>query len=574
MNTSAETVGAGRRLGAAGELARCEPSLESVEAPKICLMRFVLALSALLIIFLDSTLPVRFAALTYVSLLVYTLYSGYLLLLAEHTGENPSSAAATWIDVACYSVFIAVSGGAGSIFFFFFFFSILVASFRDGFASGFRVALASALLYSVVAYFASSEPALELSRFLLRPVYLLILGYMIAVWGGSELTMKRRLALLRTMSRTANPRFGVDHTVGAFMEEIRGYFDADTCLLVTQSDETMEYSLRRADRYKADRAATPECVVGGIGCQLTSLMGDAALAVTAGAGNGAGPRQVIVAGDREAGAGVKWFAAINALWRLIGHESFVTVPWHQRGRSAGRVYITSRGRGYGRGDLEFLRQVVGHAEPLIENFELMDRLATMAAEQERRRISRDLHDSTIQPYIGFKMGLESVCRKYAAGAKVDGDLTELLMRTELGLADLRRYVHGLKWDADGSEELALTAAVWQYAEQFTTFYGIRVTCEVEPGLVVGDRLAAEAFQIVREGLSNVHRHTGARAAAIRLSTRAGSLVVELENDAVGGPWPLAPFTPRSIRERSEALGGKASVDLSSGRTLVRAEIPL
>jgi signal transduction histidine kinase len=357
------------------------------------------------------------------------------------------------------------------------------------------------------------------------------------------------------------------------MEEIRGFFEADTCLLVTQNNETMEYHLRRADRYKADRAATPESVVGEIGCQLTSLMGDAALTVTAGASNGASPRQVIVAGDRDAGAGVKWFAAINSLSRLIGHESFLTVPWHQRGRSAGRMYITSRGRGYGRGDLEFLRQVVGHAEPLVENFELMDRLATMAAEQERRRISRDLHDSTIQPYIGFKMGLEAVCRKAAAGANVDRDLRELLMRTELGVADLRRYVHSLTRDADGGE-LALAAAVWQYAEQFTMFYGVRVACEVESDLVVGDRLSAEAFQIVREGLSNVHRHTRARAAAVRLSARGGVLVIEVENDAVRGPRPAALFTPRSICERSEALGGKASVDMSGGRTRVRAEIPL
>ena len=568
MSTSAEMVGPERRLGAAGELARRDPSLESVEAPKICLMRFVLALSALLIIFLDPVESVRFAALTYVSLLVYTLYSGLLLLLAERTGEDPSSPAATWIDVACYSVFIAVSGGAGSIFFFFFFFSILVSSFRDGFAGGIRVALASALLYSVVGYFASPGPGLELSRFLLRPVYLLILGYMIAVWGGSELTMKRRLALLKTISRTANPRFGVNHTVGALMEEIRGFFGADTCLLVTQSNETMEYSLRRADRYKADRAATPEGVAGEIGCQLTSLLGDEALAVTA------SPRQVIVAGGRDAGAGVKWVAATNALSRLIGDESFVTVPWHQRGRSAGRIYLTSRGRRYGRGDLEFLRQVVGHANPLVENIELMDRLATMAAEQERRRISRDLHDSTIQPYLGFKMGLEWVCRKAATGAGVDKDLAELLMRTELGLADLRRYVHGLKRDADGREELALAAAVRQYAEQFTALYGVRVACEVEPDLVVGDRLSAEAFQIVREGLNNVQRHTNARAAAVRLFARGGSLVVEVENGAEGGPRPTAPFAPGSIRERSEALGGKALVDLSGGRTLVRAEIPL
>src|SRR5215218_8313524 len=279
---------------------------------------------------------------------------------------------------------------------------------------------------------------------------------MIAVWGGSEISLKRRLALLKSISRSANPRFGVDRTVGAFMEEVRRFYDADTCLLVSQERDKPEYLLRRADRYKADRGASTECVAGEIGCQLASLLGDGAVAFARATGHGRG--RLTVAGEPGASAhDVKWFPIIDGLARLIGDESFLSVPWRRRDSAPARLYLTSRTRGFGRGDLEFLCQVAAHADPLVENIDLVDRLASMAAEQERRRISRDLHDSTIQPYIGLKMGLESVCRKAAAGNPLLGDLKDLLMKTEIGLADLRRYVHGLKRDEAGAEEPALSA---------------------------------------------------------------------------------------------------------------------
>ena len=88
---------------------------------------------------------------------------------------------------------------------------------------------------------------------------------------------------------------------------------------------------------------------------------------------------------------------------------------------------------------------------------------------------------------------------------------------------------------------------------------------------MSDRLAAEAFQIVREGLSNVHRHTSARSAAVRLLSRDRMLVIEVGNEAAQA---ATPFTPRSIMERAEALGGKARVIADGGSTVVRSEIPL
>ncbi|HEX7175521.1 MAG TPA: histidine kinase [Pyrinomonadaceae bacterium] len=549
-------------------------ALESVSPRMVCVMRFVLALSALIITLLDPSEPNRLVTLTCVALLLYTMYSGILYLVVARTGENPSSPASTWIDVGSYVVFIAASSGAGSIFFFFFFFAIMVASFRNGLKSGLRVTLVSAALFTVVGYAASAQNEFEMNRFLMRTTCLLVLGYMIAVWGDSEHKLKRRLELLRSIGRSANPRFGIDQTMCVFMEGVRKFYQADTCLLVTQNPETHEYFLRRADRLKSDRAVGNEMVSGEIGCQLAWLLGEEAVAYEPRRSSGRRGR-VLVAGRAPADADdPRLLPAALSLRHLVGDEAFLSAPLRRRDGTAARLYVTSRERPFDGGDLQFLCQVVEHATPHIENHELLDQLASMAANQERRRISSDLHDSTIQPYIGLKMGLEAVRRKAAPDNPLNGDLSELLMRIEVELADLRRYVRGLKREDHEAAEPVLTAAVRQYAEQFARLSGLDVSCEVQSGLGVSDRLAAEAFQIVREGLSNVRRHTAARRAAVRLSSAGGRLVIEVENEAPGASFRAVPFTPRSIKGRAELLGGMVRVgEGERGVTVVRVEIP-
>lgn len=575
----ADSATRARAAGASCELA--PESLESITPRRICLMRFVLSLSALAVTYLDPSEPARFVTLTYAALLSYTAYSGLLYALAAGAWWRPPPAVLNWVDLCCYCVFIALSSGTSSIFFFFFFFSILVASFRGGYISGLNVTFVSAALYTGVGYVATvfghvagGSQSFELNQFLLRPISLLLLGYMIAAWGGSELTLKRRLSLLKSISRSANPRFGVDQTVGDLMEAVREFYDADTCLLVTQNQETLDYFLRRADRYKPDRASRAERVTGEIGWRLASLLGEEPVGVVRDArpGGGRRTRLLVAEGVRAKTGGPSWLHSLASLERLIGEDSFLSVPWRQVDGSAGRLYVTSPAtRPLGRGDLEFLCQVTEHAGPLIENMKLVDRLASMAAEQERRRISLDLHDSTVQPYLGLKMGLEALCRRAAPDNPVAGDLTELLEKTKISLADLRRYVSGLRQEEGGRAEPALPVAVREYAEQFTRLYGLQINCEAETGLAVSDRLAAEAFQIVREGLNNVERHTTARQAVVRLLVRGGRLVVEVEN--LGRP-PSGGFTPRSIRERAEALGGTARVAEVGGSTVMRAEIPV
>jgi hypothetical protein len=208
----------------------------------IAATRFVLASSALLITIIDPAEPDRYVMVTYATLALYTIYSGIFYTLTLRRHPLLPVTVAHWVDVGWYVVLIGLSSGTNSIFFFFFF-AILVASFRLGFVSGLRVTLTSVVLFTAVGFAAASTgSAFELNRFLLRPLSLLVLGYMVAYWGGSEIGFKRRLALLKDVNTLSNPRFGIDRTLGSIMERLRAFYNADACLLVVADQTTGQHS--------------------------------------------------------------------------------------------------------------------------------------------------------------------------------------------------------------------------------------------------------------------------------------------------------------------------------------------
>jgi hypothetical protein len=191
------------------------PTIEAelIDNRMIAAMRLVLAASALAVIYIDPEEPSRFIATTYGAFILYTLYSAslYIAQVGYSSLAESISFWSHWADIGWYVLLIALSGGASSIFFYLFFFSILVASFRGGVASGYRVVIASLFFFSIVGYTtASSGHHFELNKFLIRLVYLLVLGYMMAYWGSREALLRRRLYFLREINYLSNPRFGIE----------------------------------------------------------------------------------------------------------------------------------------------------------------------------------------------------------------------------------------------------------------------------------------------------------------------------------------------------------------------------
>jgi signal transduction histidine kinase len=553
---------------------RTPDPLESVDERMIGAMRLLLALSALLVIYIDPSEPDRFVSVTYVTLALYSLYSGVLYYGASTGRSLLPSGEAHWVDVCWYMVLIALSSGTNSVFFFFFFFAILTAAFRKGFVEGLRVTAASVFVFTVVGFATTPHDVeIELNRFLLRPLYLGVLGYMISFWGGSEITFKRRLALLKEVNTLSNPRFGVDQTVGSILERVRGFYGADACMLVTAEGEPPAYLLRRADRRHPEHAVHAQPVPDEMRSLLLTLPPDLALVFDR---DPSWWRRDAGCYASDTAQGVRSQCAADtceALADLLETQAFVTLPARRRGAVVGRLYMTSDGRPFARDDIEFLRQLLEHITPAVENVQLLDTLATEAAEQERRRISLDIHDSAVQPYIGLRMGLDALRRKARPDNPLCGDIDTLREQASASLADLRGFVRGMKDAGPGARGDVLVPAVRRQADKFGELYGIKVEVNAESDIFVNDRLAAEVFQIVREGLTNVRKHTNSGRAFVNVRRSGQQLVVSVENER-DGDEPRVDFTPRSITERAGAAGGLARVERRDGRTAVTVEIPL
>lgn len=548
------------------------PMTDHADLTMIFGMRLLLAVTALLTLFINiehmgvPPLP------AWLVLSMYVVHSAVLFLLLYVNVPVTHGRLIFWLDVLWYGLIVLCTGGGESYFFPFFFFVILTSSFQRGLDEGARITLASCLLLGLVSV--AADHTQNTPKLLLRMTFVMALGYMIAYWGGLSLLQKRRLALLREVSQQANPRFGVDHTVASILEKARVFFDASSCILVMRESGAEHWQLRTA----LNSGGRPGYV---------SQMSEAAVAPLMGFG---ARQSVLYAPSLRARlhlghalsaierGGMKWqrLDAANgaALAELLDARSFISVPIPLR-KGEGRIYIVSTNHHFFRSDARFLMHLVAHVFPLVENIALLDTLASGAAFRERQKIARDLHDTTIQPYIGLRHGLNALRASATLDNPLVGELDKLIDMSTQVIADLRHMAQSVKSGVQ-REELELVVALRRQAEQLKKFFGIDVEIVAAQAFHVSDRLAAEVFQIVNEGMSNMRKHTTARSGRVVLARDTHVLTISIENErAAGAAVQASDFIPVSITERTQALGGTVQVGHgANGATLVRVDIPV
>ncbi|HEY0846574.1 MAG TPA: histidine kinase [Noviherbaspirillum sp.] len=543
---------------------------EAIDARMLMLVRGVLAYSAFGIVMIDASEPHRWVELTRISLAVYCAYSTLLVIGGARSGWPQPNRAQHWTDVAFYVYLVMLTGGAGSLFFNFFLFAVLAASFTRGFREGMLVTVVSLASYALLGVTMGPESVdFELNRELMRTVYLFVFGYMISYWGGYESLLKRRLALLNEINNAWSPRFGVDHAIGQNLNRLLDFYHAESCVLVLRRPDCVIY---RGAHGKPDAASRPLPVPDKAGAPLLVLP-DLLAAYYHGPGTAWYRRwRGFAACDVASRLHVREHEATCAgLANLLDASSYVTVPYAQRNGVAGRLFLVNGRTGFSQSDIDFLAQVAAAIATVVENITLMDELISRASEQERMKISRDLHDSTIQPYIGLKLALDALVREAGDANPLAKRLTELDNMAAATIRDLRDYAAAFR-NRQAMPDDFLLAAVRKKVERLHRFYGIEVALDATMTAQIDGRLAAEVFHIVSEGLSNILRHTTARQAFVHLRCADARLLVDIGNEA---GVAAAPFTPRSIFDRVLALGGAVTVDCGSdGYTVVRISIPV
>ena len=481
-----------------------------------------------------------------------------------------------WIDVAVWTLLFSLNSSANAVQFFGLMFVILLMAIESGFATGFRATLASALmlLFIAIKAFWFVGGASSLSPFPIVSVALL--GFSLSYWGGTKKLDREKFGLITKFCKLSSPRVGIDRILSAITHELQRFYDVDECLLVLNGNGNDNYSLYRAIQSVLPDSIHAEKVDSKVGEKLLSLPPSVGTVYR----EDKGP--LSIRARRSPSLDVDTFQSVG----LVGQErrtiadlldtcSYLTVPFRISSSNPGRLYLLSKSRSrFAEADIRFLSQVVESLMPGIENIRLVDRLASDAAEHERKRIALDLHDTTIQPFIGLKMGLSAIRRKLERGeGDVAADVTKLIGFADAELGELRQYVTGLK----GRERTSLVFrdAVHRFVEKFSDASSIKVELNIDESVKISDRLAAEVFQLIAEGLSNVRRHSESSRALVEMICRNDRLALVIENDSGSGLRDLSSFLPRSICERSSAIGGHVEVfHGQDGVTKVHISVPL
>lgn len=539
-------------------------------------LRLALAVASLLIYFGDASEHPARRPFAQAVLALFLVYSVVAYVVGARRQRYVPAFLAPWIDFGWVTLLVAVSEGTSKIFYPLYLFPVLHASFGQGFRSGFVVAVASAASFAGIGVLTAPRgPDLDLNSFVTSPLYLLVLGYLTAVWGGYEVRSRARLALLRDVTALSNLRFGVDRTEAHFLEAVRAFYDADACWLVVADDRTNERWARTASRGAGAVSEHTE-----IPADLGEALLPAAGAFLVDARRRWSGRWImhVEEGDTEPGErrAPDDPGAPSRVAEALEAGALLSVPVRYHASAAGRLYVVRRrARSFDRGELDFLRHLVDQVVPVLENLRLVDRLASDAAMEERRRIARDLHDSTIQPYLALRLGLAAADTAFAAG-RADEAASRVRRLVELAdgeIETLRGYLKELRGGEGAAPGGLLDAGVRRFCSRFSEATGIRVDVVIRGQPVRNDRLAAEVFQMVAESLANVRRHTSAGRSQVRIEAAGDRLQLTVTNDQ--GDAGAPDFYPRSLGERAAALGGTVRVEHPEpGTTAVCVDVPL
>jgi len=192
--------------------------------------------------------------------------------------------------------------------------------------------------------------------------------------------------------------------------------------------------------------------------------------------------------------------------------------------------------------------------------------------EERRRIAREIHDSTLQLLTGLGLVLGQLKRARAASETLDivAEMEELLLETHREIRAISFLAHPPLLN-----DLPLPDAMQDFVEGFGRRTGLSVSLHIEDELSVDWRPAeAVMFRVVQEALSNVHRHAHASNVAVGLFGRKSMFHVVVMDDGIGMPshvWRGVGLP--SMRERLSELGGRLIVRAARPGTMLIASLP-
>jgi signal transduction histidine kinase len=201
-----------------------------------------------------------------------------------------------------------------------------------------------------------------------------------------------------------------------------------------------------------------------------------------------------------------------------------------------------------------------------------------AAEEERRRWARELHDDTLQALGGLRVLLSSARRREDVPS-LRAALDQAVDQLGAEIANLRALISELRPAA--LDELGLRPALEALFERVRATYGLRVEVTLDVGRAAGaPRLHPEietaVYRVVQEALNNAARHASAERIAVVVLQRGEEVLIKICDDGHGFDvrGPSRGFGLTSMRERISLVGGRFEIRSGSTGTTIAALVPL
>lgn len=227
------------------------------------------------------------------------------------------------------------------------------------------------------------------------------------------------------------------------------------------------------------------------------------------------------------------------------------------------------------------RELLKKSQDMQQEMRLLSRRLLSVQEEERKRISRELHDVVAQTLTGINVQLSSLTMQSTADAEsLETKIASTQRLVEESVETVHRFARDLRPTV--LDDLGLVPAIRSYLKLFTQQSGIAVEFGASMSVdeLSGDQRTA-LYRVMQEAVTNISRHAEASQGRVSLKKLGASVCLEIRDDGLGfseierGVEVIAKRLGLvGMRERIEMVGGRFSVKSQPGKgTNVRVTIP-
>jgi signal transduction histidine kinase len=515
-------------------------------------VRSVLALATLIVavkLFFEVQFEYRPMALTLELVMTYSLVMSFVTR-RRPAATRKAAIFSSIFEVVLITALVASTGGTKSPFYLWYVFYIVSVSLRYGLQLSIVALAASIVSYTIIT---TSAVSLSLAgetfvpAFLGSTGFLFILALLFGHMSERQKSYRTQLAVVNDLGIALSSLSTVGDIEAEMIRQTAALLQVEQCCFAALP----EPGANRPPYWVGENTPSPDLDLGEWAPERIAREEHSRVA-----------NEI-----RKDGSMPVDSAAVLGIW------SIAAVPLLAHDTWVGVLYAVNRKTGsFSATDIRLLDLIASQAAPLLENARLAERLRETAASEERLRIARDLHDNFLQTLAAIRLHLER------CSILVDKDpdkAKEAIGRTQeiaaVGLTEVRSYLSQLRLAGPEPEQLRET--IKRFAEEAAASGGLNLelAMDLNPEQI-SRSVCASAFQILRELITNVVKHSQAANLRVSAISESTELVVSVSDDGRGFDVDNARLTAAAtghlglvgVEERVKAAGGHLSIQSAPG----------